>query len=107
MWSMAVQLDSKIVVARTTSPAAGMDDLVVRLLNDGTRDSTLSGDGLVSLAFRARPTSSRAYRSGPDAKIVTVCTVPIGPTRNPIDNCLVVRWLGDCGSSCPMTTLSI
>jgi hypothetical protein len=43
----------------------------------------------------------------PDAKIVTVGTVPVGTTRNPIDNGLVVRYLGDSGSSCPMTTLSI
>jgi hypothetical protein len=28
-----------------------MESLVVPLLDDGTRDSTLSGDGLVSLAF--------------------------------------------------------
>jgi hypothetical protein len=72
MWGMAVQPDGKIVVAGETSPAAGMDSLVVWLLEDGTRDSTLSGDGLVSLAFRAQPTSSRACP--PDAKIVTVTT---------------------------------
>jgi hypothetical protein len=51
MWGMLVQPDGKIVVAGETSPAAGMDSQVLRLLDDGTRDSTPSGDGLVSLAF--------------------------------------------------------
>jgi hypothetical protein len=104
---MAVQPDGKIVVAGETSPAAGMDSLVVRLLGDGTRDSTLSGDGLVPLAFPGATDKFKGMPTRPDAKIVTVDTAPIGTTRNPIDNVLVVRSLRDCGSSCPITTLSI
>ena len=83
-----------------------MDSLVVRLLDDGTRDSTLGGDGLVSLAFSGATDKFKGVPIRPDAKIVTVGTAPIGTTRNPIDNVLVVRYLGDPSSFCPMTTLS-
>jgi hypothetical protein len=107
MWAMAVQPDGKIVVAGETSPAAGMDSLVVRLLDDRTRDSALSGDGLVSLASSRATDKFKGVPIWPDARIVTVGTAPIGTTRNPIDNVLVVRYLGDSGSSCPMPTLLI
>jgi hypothetical protein len=84
-----------------------MDSLVVQLLDDGTRDSTLSGDGLVALAFSGAPDKFKGVPIRPDAKIATVGTAPIGTTRNPIDNVLVVRYLGDPGSSCPINTLLI
>jgi hypothetical protein len=84
-----------------------MDSLVVRLLDDGTRDSTLSGDGLVSLAFSGAPEKFKGVPIRSDAKIITVGIAPIGTTRNPIDNVLVVRYLVDPGSSCRINTLLI
>ena len=51
MWDMAIYLDGRIVVAGETSPPAGIESFVARLLDDGTRNLTFSGTGLVSLAF--------------------------------------------------------
>jgi uncharacterized delta-60 repeat protein len=106
MWDMAVYLDGRIVVAGETSPPAGIDSFVARLLDDGTRDSTFNGDGLVSLAFSSATDQFEDVAIRPDAKIVAVGTAPTGTTRNPIDDVLVARYLGDSGSSSPMATLS-
>jgi hypothetical protein len=43
----------------------------------------------------------------PDAKIDTVGTAPIGTPRNLIGTVVVVRYLGDSGSTRPLTTLSL
>jgi hypothetical protein len=40
----------------------------------------------------------------PDAKIVAVGTAPTGHDPKPIDDVLVVRYLGDSGSSSPIAT---
>jgi hypothetical protein len=76
-------------------------------MNDGTRNSTFSGDGLGSPASSSATGRFEGEAIRPDAKIVAVGTAPTGTTRNPIDDVLVARDLGDSGSSCPMTTLLI
>jgi hypothetical protein len=58
----------------------------------------------VSLAFAGATDKFEGVSTRPDAKNVTVGTAPRGTTRNPIDNVPVVRYLGDSGTSCPMTS---
>ena len=79
---------------------------MARLLDDGTRDSTFSSDGLVSLTFSSATDQFEGVTIRPDATIVAVGTAPTGTPRNPIDDVLVARYLGDSGSSSPMASLS-
>jgi hypothetical protein len=76
MQGIAVQPDSKMVVAGETSPAAGTDSPVARVLDDGTRDSTPRGDGLVPLASPGVTDEINGLPIRPVARIVTV-----GPPR--------------------------
>jgi hypothetical protein len=98
MRGIPVQPDSKILVPGETSPAAGAGSLVARLLDDETRDSTLRGEGLVSLASSGATDEINGLPIRPVARIVTVGTSSIGTTWNPIDDEPVVRDLGDSGS---------
>ena len=68
---------------RPAKPPRGSPNASLILLDDGTRDSTFSGDGLLSLAFSSATDQFEGVAIRPDAKIVAVGPAPTGTTGTP------------------------
>ncbi len=86
---IAIQSNSRIIVGGTSSIAAGGDLSAVRLLSNGTLDTSFDGDGIVQTAVYPGDSEAKAVLIQGDGKIV----VSGGPGLSGSENdAVVVRY---------------
>ncbi len=68
--AVAVQPDGKVLVAGSTSSAAGIQIAVIRLLRDGALDTSFGTEGRAVVAVGTRDDKAMAVAVQPDGKIV-------------------------------------
>jgi uncharacterized delta-60 repeat protein len=91
-WAVAIQSDSKIVVAGTTVSSGTQQVAVLRLDPDGTPDRTFGGgDGKVATSVGSGPAVARAVAIQSDSKIVIAGRAQVESSRD----FLVLRYLSN------------
>ena len=70
IYSLAIQPDGKILASSLLDGTGSDDWLILRLLSDGTPDSTFNGTGITSIDFNGRDDYGMSLVLQPDDKII-------------------------------------